>query len=165
MGAKKGEVILQPVNEYDEQKIKIKEFIPQLPFKVKIVKGTKFYDVAYFNDPFNFAISENLKNVLVENEISGWDCYPLEIEGTDKKYYGFTVTGRCGPIKKPSTKGWVKGYEFDLDSWDKSDFFRPDETLHVFFNEKVKLIIEKEKITNFGIVNIADYEWYNLGKN
>jgi hypothetical protein len=68
------------------------------------------------------------------------------------------------PYQNPPVKGFVKGYEFDLKKWDKSDFFCPETTLHVFFTERVKQALEKNKITNFGIRNIADCEWYSFGK-
>jgi hypothetical protein len=161
---KKGEIILKPLEDYNEKKIKLKEFIPALPFKVKIIKGTKFYDVAYYADPFNFAISEKLNNILLENNVTGWDSYPVEIEGSDAKYFGFRVLGKCGPLKSPPGKGFVKGYEFDINGWDGSEFFCPEETLHVFFTERVKNILEAGKIKNFGIRDIATVEWYNMGE-
>lgn len=162
---KKSEVILQPVDEYDEKKLIVKQFIPQLPFKTRVAKGSKFYDVAYFADPFNFSISEKLNNVLLENGFTGWDTYPIEIEGSDAKYFGFRVLGKSGPIIKPATTGFVKGYHFDVKSWDKSDFFCPEGTLHVFFTGKVKSALDKNKITNLAAVNPDEYEWYNAGKS
>lgn len=158
---KKGEIILQPTVEYDEKKIKIGEFVPNHPFPVKVIKGNKYFDICYFADPFNFSISEKLKNILLENGFTGWDTYPLEIEDSKEKYYGFKVLGKCGPLKRPAEPGWVAGYEFDLKSWDGSDFFCPQETLHTFFTEKVKNVIEKNKITNFGIVRANDKKWYS----
>jgi hypothetical protein len=97
---KRGEVMLKPTGAYDAQKIKTKQFIPDLPFKVKVGKGKKFYDVSYFlTDSFNFAISEKLYNLFAESNFTGWDGYPIEIEGSDLKYFGFRVLGKCGPIK------------------------------------------------------------------
>lgn len=157
----RGEIILQPTIEYDEQKIKIGKYRPSQSFPVKIAKGNKFYDVCYFADPFNFSISERLKNIFLENGFTGWGYYPLAIEGSAEQYYGFTVLGTCGPIKKPSTPGWVIGYEFDLKTWDGSDFFCPQDTLHTFFTDKVKYVLEKNKVSNFGIFHANVEKWYN----
>lgn len=94
---------------------------PRTSFKVKVGKGTRFYDVDYFlTDSFNFAISEKLYNLFLQNNFTSWDGYPIEIDGPDLKYFGFRVLGKCGP--------------------------------------------GKNKITNFGIENIAHWKWYNIGK-
>ena len=55
----------------------------------------------------------------------------------------------------------VKGYEFDLESWDGSDIFIPADTYRLFFTQKVKEILERNKVNNFKIWNTKDVVWYN----
>ena len=69
-----------------------------------------------FTDPFNFAISERLRNLLKSEGVTGWGCYPLEIKNVSEKLYGFQVLGRCGALVRPYEPGFVVGCEFDFDT-------------------------------------------------
>ncbi|WP_111685608.1 hypothetical protein [Winogradskyella tangerina] len=135
----------------------------KIPVKTKIVLGKKMYDRIDFNDGVNFVISERFLKILQKNELTGWKTYPVEIENTDEKYYGFQIIGKSGPLKKEKQKGFHIGYEFDKKSWDGTDFFSPEKTHLRFLSKKAKEVLIDEKITNIEIENIRDIENYSLG--
>ena len=119
--------------------------------------GKKMRDVlnpGYIHLPL---ISNRFKNVLEESEITGWQCYPIELY--DKKgnkicgYNGFSIIGRAGNMVEldnpPIELGYSPnsyGYSFDLNTWDGSDIFRclPN---HILITEKMADILVKN--TNF----------------
>ncbi len=158
---KRGEVFFKFLEEYEEQDLKIGNFIPAKPLNVFISKGKRFYDFIRFQDPFNFAISKRVYELLKNNNITGWDSYEIIVEGRNDKYYGFQVLGRAGKLKRPDKPGFVIGCDFDYESWDKTDFFCPEETLALFCTEKVKKLLITNKVTNVGFEDISTIEWYS----
>jgi len=74
----------------------------KFPIRFKHSCGTKKLRDILDTEIVSWLISERLKNVLEENQITGWKTYPIQlfykkmepIEG----YYGFSVVGRCGPV-------------------------------------------------------------------
>jgi hypothetical protein len=157
---KKGEIYLKSLIEYEDQKLKVKKYTPEKPMPMVIDKGKKYFDILTFTDPFNWAVSDKFKEVLAAGNVTGWDSFPVDIEGSDIQYHGFQVTGKSGPLDRSAGKGWTKGYKFDLSTWDGSDFFCPEETLIVFITEKAKQLLEQSKLTNLSMQNIMDCEWY-----
>jgi len=117
-----------------------------------ITKGTKLYDVLEFDEHFcNFAISEKFKTVLDGLNISGWDCFPINIEGITEQYYCFQSIGYIGPIlnldEVNDSLGDLKR-QVNFKSWDKSDIFSVERTLLRFCTKRVADEIKKAKITN-----------------
>lgn len=162
---KKNEALIESIEEYDCTKLKRADFTPNEPFALKQSEGKVFYDVVGYQDTANFAISEKLHTLLKENNISGWSSYEIEIEGRSEKYYGFQVTGRCGELDRPKEEGFYTGYKFDHDTWDKSDFFTPNETTLLFCTEKVRKLLEENKITNTELEDIETVETYSFGSS
>lgn len=120
----------------------------------KVDKGKKAYDLIEYCDPINFAISEKLKRVLEENKITGWYCYPIFIDGIDDKYYGFHIEGKGGEVTNRDGDGDVPMFEpvqFNCSNWDGSDIFYLKGTGIKVCTQKVKDLLEKEKITNIDI--------------
>lgn len=161
---KSDELFIKSVLTYDEQSLKIGKFVPGEIMEFKISEGSNWYDLVRFQDPFNFAISERLYNLLKDNHITGWNGYKISITGTKKTYYGFQVLGRCGPIKRPAQRGFYTGTTFDIDSWDGSDFFCPECTLHVFCTKKVSDLFKINHITNIQLIDITKVESYSIGE-
>lgn len=160
---KKNEALIQSVLEYDEQKVRKAELTPQEPFEMQISEGKMLFDIIGFQDTSNFAISKRLYDLLKENEITGWKGYEISIKGKDEIYYGFQVTGKCGKLDMPAEAGFYTGYKFDHGSWDKSDFFSPDETMLLFCTEKVQTLLKKQKVTNAELVDINAVQAYSVG--
>ena len=145
---KKDEVLFDPLNEYNEQKLMRGEFLVKDPFEVNISEGRKFYDIVHFQDPFNFAISEKLYEILIEAGFTGWQGYKITINDRDEKYFGFQVSGRCGELKRPKAPGIINGYTFEERTWDGADFFCPDKTLLIFCTDRVIKFLKANHISN-----------------
>lgn len=122
-----------------------------------------------------YLISENMRLILEEHELTGWNTFPTVVK--DKKgnevkgYYGFTITGRCGSIdyekseiiKKSLVKGgpksrYYKGLYVGLDEWDGSDFFLPKGTFHPIVTKKAMQLITKAKLTNIRFEKLSEIE-------
>ncbi len=120
-----------------------------------------------------FLFSEKVIKTLQGIGATGWSTFPVKVIGKNRKpvsgYYGLSVTGRSGPISlsdedivtlPPPVEGgresqWYKGFHFDIETWDQSDFFIPEETNIIMVTEKVALALKDA--TNF---EIADYRLY-----
>ena len=120
-------------------------------------------------------ISDRFVKLLEENECTGWKTYPVRV--FDKKgieifgYQGLSIIGRSGQIDYnkstiiekqlvlggPLVKRY-KGKYFDIDTWDKNDFFVPRGTKMVIITEKVAKLIKKNKLTNVYLKNLVDVE-------
>jgi len=137
----------------------------KFPVIFKQNSGKNLLDILDTGHANLFLISEKLKSVLMENELTGWKTYPIKL--FDKKnstilgYHGFSITGRCGPINYEKSTiieerliptgplvRFYKGRFFDVKNWDKSDFFLPEETIRITVNKKTSEILKKEKISN-----------------
>jgi hypothetical protein len=126
--------------------------------KFIISKGTQVNDVLPFDKHFgNMAISEGLKSFLELNEMTGWSCFPIEIDGLKEQYYALQILGRSGgiinldevntsfdqPMKRQIRKSTLDG----------NDIFLVSGTLNVLITEKVAKKIELEKFTNLTLVD------------
>ena len=54
---------------------------------------------------------------------------------------------------------WVVD-EFDINSWDGSDFFNPSGTAITFCTEKIRDLFAMNKISNVELINIKEVEHY-----
>ena len=135
--------------------------------------GKNFFDILDTGWCSLFLISERMKNILEENQLTGWKIFSIKIY--DKKrneifgYHGFSVTGRCiqldykkseiiekqmvptGPVCK-----YYKGV--DVDGWDGTDFFIPNKTRYIIVTKKAADVLKNHKITNMLLENLADME-------
>ncbi len=160
---KKNEVLLQSVAEYDEHKVRKAEVIPIEPFKMEVSEGLYLYDIVGFQDTSNFAISKRVYELLRDSGITGWQGYDIDIKGNRRGYYGFQVTGKCGEIFMPPKPGFYTGYKFELETWDKSDFFSPNGTMLLFCTDKVQKLFKEHNILNIELTNIDSVQTYSLG--
>lgn len=122
---KKGEILVEPLREYDDQTLMLGGHQINEPFFVKASEGRKLYDVVHFQDPFNFAVSQRMFKLLKDGGITGWNGYEVVIEGRKEKYFGIQVLGKCGKLNRPEEPGFVRGYIFESETWDGSDIFCP----------------------------------------
>lgn len=98
--------------------------------------GKRFRDVLDNRTIDGYLISDRMKRILEENNVTGWQTYPIVMydkRGNEiKGYHGFSVTGRCGGefqllYDKKSTRYGAEGYEgasIDLEQWDGSEIFK-----------------------------------------
>lgn len=154
---KKSEVQIESEKKYDiytEDSVIARDFN-----KFKIYKGSKFFDVIGLVDPWNIAISERFKNLLEDNDINGWKCYPIRIEDYDFKYYIFEVIGKAGIIREYDEDGdRIYGTtRVETETWDSSDIFHIGDTGIRVCTLKVRNIIENAKITNIEFEDLSKY--------
>jgi hypothetical protein len=144
----------------------IKGKIALTSIKAAVKKGKKFYDLLRFYEvPLNYALSANVRDVLIRSKCTGWSTYELKITGhADKAYFGLQISGKSGNIDSPEEEGFIDGMSFDVPTWDGSDFFCPGDTGMIFCTAKVKKAIEDNKLTNFHFVEIDKVRWYNAGE-
>ncbi len=157
------------------------------------VVGKKLLDILSTGILTLLLISNQLNELLKENHFTGWTTFPIILK--DKKgnqiegYQGFSVTGISGrkiftnsPIIEtryvpngPIVKIY-KGATVDLKKWDGSDFFVPEDTTEIIITKKVAKILERNKISNLSLGNLAEAEmdveiwdkmerWTNKNKN
>lgn len=145
------------------------------PVVFKQKSGKKFTDILATGWVNLLLISDKLKNLLIENHLSGWKTYPIILK--DKKenqiegYHGFSVTGISGRksyINSPIIETryvpegpivrLYKGATIDLGKWDGSDFFVPEGTVGIVITKKVAEILKKNKISNLSLDNVAEVE-------
>ena len=141
----------------------------------------------HVNDPF--CVSEKVRKILFDNEISGIEFIPTTITNKNKRqsstqYYTVIIIGRVDNIDYINSEvrfitkdGTVKesayfiGKKFDIDSWDSTDFFMEREdsegnsTGYIYASQKVVDLFKKNKITNILFEKLSEYEtWCNLIK-
>lgn len=123
-----------------------------------IDEGKRFYDFIGDQGVLSF-ISEKFRNVLIENKITGWDSYPITIEGSNLKYFGLIINGRSGMTCKLDEDGdRVYGtVNVDLKTWDGSDIFWIKETGIIACNLKVRKLLEQARITNIEFEDLSKY--------
>ena len=154
------ELFVKVVGDYDDQKLKTGEYNRD-PLIVKKSQGRKAYDVVRLQDVFNFLISPKLIDALKQNNLTGWKTYNVISDTEIDGYKGFQCTGKCGSPLRPKKSGFVTGFNFDIQSWDGSDFFIPKSTMGIICTKKAKDIIEGFKIKNIELKNLKTLEWYN----
>ncbi len=141
--------------------------------------GKKLADILGTGWPALYLISDRMKDILEDHQITGWKTFPIKLYDKKKNeilgYHGFSVTGRCGPIDYQKAEivdrqrvpgGPIyqvyKGLYIGLDKWDMTDFFIPDATLFIITTKKLKSLLTHNKITNLEFKNINDIE-VNIG--
>jgi hypothetical protein len=145
------------------------------PVIFKQESGKKLHDILETGLSALYLISDKMKNVLIENQLTGWKTFPVKI--FDKKdnevlgYEGFSTTGRAGPLdyskcpiietrvypSAPLVKHYVGKY-IDLSTWDGSDFFLPKNHFGTMITPKAAQILTKSKLTNINLRRLGDIE-------
>jgi hypothetical protein len=146
-----------------------------LPVIFKHKYGKKLEDMLDTGWPSLYLISDKLKTVLEDNELTGWKTFAVQI--FDKKggriqgFHGLSITGRCGEIdynkstiieknviENGPTGKYYKGLHVGLDKWDGSDFFLPAKYFGIILTDKAAQILKKNKLTNIRLENLAEVE-------
>lgn len=162
---RRGVIYLETSEAYDPERLFNGEIKNDEAFKARIVKGTTYCPYCYLPDPYNLGISEKLRNCLIENAVTGWGNYDIEIENCNFKYYGLQILGKKVAVKRPSITGVVKGMDLDLSDWDGSDIFSARGMFLIFFTPKVQDILLASKIFSAEeIVDISEFEWYSVAQ-
>ena len=130
--------------------------------------GKQMRDVLDHRDTIAYLISDRMKDLLIDNNITGWKCYDIEMY--DKKgnivpgYNGFSVTGKCDDMVKvdydniveDNRRGFLaKGASFDINKWDGNDIFRVGGWRII--TKRVYELFKKHKITAIKMTRLTDY--------
>ncbi len=145
------------------------------PVVFKHEDGKKMCDIINTGWAGLYLISDKLRDLLTEHNLSGWQTFPVKIY--DKKdneingYHGFSVLGRSGTIdysnctfteKRFVPTGpickYYKGATINPEEWDGHDFFRPRGSLHTLTTEKVYKVLTKIKLSNIEFEKLDDIE-------
>lgn len=149
----KNEARIQADVEYDTQSFLGVE-TPLVYFnKFKVAQGKTLYDIVEFHDSTNFAISEKLNNILLENNVTGWKSFPIVIDGRNESFYAFQNLSEAGPILNLDALNRYETEitEFDIKTWDGSDIFHLKDTGINVCTEKVMELIERNRVSNIKI--------------
>ena len=150
------------------------EVTPATPIRVTHAMGGKPADIVWTTAGSPIIVSEHVLDFLSTAEVTGWKPYPVDL--IDKRghqidgYFWLAITGRCGPEDRsrvelvlaefptgtyPTWRGWF----FEPDSWDGSDFFTPsDDTLFVMVTDRVKKLFRERRIANIRFEPLASIE-------
>ncbi|MEH0154762.1 hypothetical protein V6R21_11525 [Limibacter armeniacum] len=117
---------------------------------LKVIKGYIEYDIVeIYGVGSHFLISNRVLEILRRNEIKGYSILEPLCDELKGSYYWFIVNGKAGPIINNIDNS--KKLEFDINTWDGSDFFNLDGTLLNVCTDKVAEILENENISNIEI--------------
>lgn len=147
---------------------------PPAPMLLRAQSGRQVADVLWTTFPPIFCVSSRVVNLLMENSISGWSVYPVEIIGRKNEplpgYHGFAVIGpecqrdrsRSQVITKLNAVGRstqvYKGLYFNESQWDGSDFFMVRPFGGIVVTEKVYRLIKGANVTNTQLTLLAEVE-------
>jgi len=151
------------------------EVAPREPVKATWVMGRKKpADIVWANHVAPIIISDRVRKVITNHGFTGWEFYEISLFGKNGEaisgYSGLVINGRCGRIndslcKKVSrhfpykTSTVLKGMYFDPKTWDGSNFFMPEgDNAWRFVTKEVKLVFEREKITNVAFTPLNEVE-------
>ena len=147
---------------------------PPEPISFKPYRGRLAADILWSTFPPLMCVSQNIVDILTENQFKGWGTYPVVVfnrEGTIVPgYYGFSVKSYAGaqdfsrgtkimkspaPGIKPS--GVFIGTFFDEGKWDGSDIFRIQHAV-IIMSKQVVQAFKKNKIINARLTPLPETE-------
>jgi predicted aspartyl protease len=162
---------------YDENKLIRGDYTGiSFPVVFKQQDGDKLQDVLDTGWSSLYLISDKMKAVLEENEITGWKTFAVKVfdrkEQEIKGYHGLSITGKCGPVdynksteiieKQLVPNGPVvrygKGLYVGLDEWDSSDIFIPEKSGWIVVTKRTAEALKKNKLANIKLENLAEIE-------
>ena len=145
----------------------------EFPIIFKQDFGKKLTDILSTEFSGFYLISDRMKIILEETELTGWKPFPIILydkKGNEiPKYHGFSTTGKSGPISYDNCEIIEKRYVPNgpickfykglfIDKWDGSDFFMPEETCGTFVTKKAADVLREHKISNLRLENLTDRE-------
>lgn len=168
--------VVSSKEEFDAVALFSGEYLPEQPIVYKHVMGGKPKDILATTSVFPFIVSQRFISVLIEHQVTGWTTFPVTVYSKDNQwlpgYEGFAVTGRSGPIDDTKCRIEYRtsqynpeyhyktgiGLYFDLDTWDGSDIFNPQDTAIVIVVERVKALLERAEFKELLFTHVTDYE-------
>lgn len=147
----------------------------KMPVEFKQEYGKELKDVLDTGWVSLFLVSDRFVEILKAEKISGWKTFPVKVYDKNGSlvngYEGFSVNGRSGPVNFSEARiiekqlainaaplKFYRGFHIEMDEWDKSDIFLAKDNFTIVVLEKVKDLIEKNKLTNIRFTNLEDIE-------
>ena len=144
------------------------ELHPERPLPIRWQEGRQKPGQVIWPSILGLVVRDDVIAVLEKQGFTGWSTYPVELRGKDGSpidgYNGIAVTGRCGPIDDEQCIPYWREYPaglfaewrglfFDPMSWDGSDFFTPEGSLHpwILMAKKVEVALRKARISNLHV--------------
>jgi hypothetical protein len=139
--------------------------------------GREPADVVWTTSLSPLIIHCRVRDLLLEEGITGWTTYPVLLIGKNAKaypdYVGVSILGRCAPqdlsrsgmVMQQYPGGWfphLKGHYFDESSWDGQDLFMERRNARgfgnaaIFVSEKVVQAAWRAKVTNVSFTRLTD---------
>ncbi|MGG5506149.1 MULTISPECIES: hypothetical protein [unclassified Myroides] len=160
---------------FDQHKLIQGAFEGDYPIVFKQEYGSKLEDVLDTGWPSLFLISNQMKILLEENKLTGWSAFSVKLLGKNNKeidgYHGLSIQGRTGKIDFSQSKiiekrlggntplsEYYLGMDVNLDEWDGSDFFLPENSFEILVTGRTAEILKKSKFTNIRLENIETIE-------
>lgn len=159
------------------------EVVPADPIQLIVDEGKKQFDLIGATLAIPKIVSGRFIEILNDNNFTGWSTYPVEILQKDgsriEGYVGLAVLGRCGPIDdslservvlEPLAPGGtavdgLKGWLFQIETWDGSDLFMPAGSGAIFVTKPVRDALVAGGVTNVKLDPIAEIESMLLPKS
>lgn len=182
MGLKRGSLHLRSVERQDFRSLFWGDHEGiSFPIKMEKLQGSTPYDFIQCSASSFILISENVYQLLKDERVTGWKIYSIELPSSikfDKKYFGLSITGRCGaidnsrsietlmpPLMPNAPKRLTHlGIYFDENTHDGTDLFCPEGTSYIFTNDRIKNLFEKYEITNCYFRPQSEIENFNVKK-
>lgn len=149
------------------------------PVEFKYQHGKKLEDILDTGWPSLYLISDKLKFVLEENNLTGWKTFNVKVlnkQGHEiNGYHGLSIIGRCGSIDDSKAEiiqkqivpngpfgKYYKGLHVGLDKWDGSDFFLPEKYFGIIVTKRTAKVLKKNKLTNIRLENLSEIETHDF---
>ena len=139
-----------------------------LVYREQPESGKRFRDVLDNRNVARYLISDRMKQLLIENNITGWKSFPIVMYDKHGKevpgYNGFSITGHCGGIvtyhedicQFDEEFMWYKGVSIDIDQWDGSDIFNVH-AHHKMITKRVYKLFKEHKIDAIEMTSLPKY--------
>lgn len=145
------------------------------PIIFKLAHGKNLKDILDTGTASLCLISEKVKNIFEANNLTGWKTFEVKIFDKEDKiihgYFGLSIVGRSGRIKfdksniikkqlvqNGSFANYYKGFYFDIQNWDGSDFFLAENYFGTLISSRAAEILNKNGFSNVKIRDIKTIE-------
>lgn len=147
-GAAKGPVQIVPLAEHNNLAL-ITAAAPIIADpRFRVEEGVKWNDFLPFTFSSHFAISEKVMTLLKDNEVTGVDTYPIQIEGAEQPYYVCVMTSKAPRWRNEAA---VREYQTEVHEMDMTGFLDLDAltvegTTLDLFSERAIGLLKKAKV-------------------
>lgn len=173
---KNGTIQLRSKEKFDLEKYLLNRIENTKCFQFNYYSGKKVFDIVDISFAGIYLISKKVVESFKKNKLTGWKTYNAQFRNEDNEiFYSHKligVTGKAGTIERNlseiityppkgpggKTSKYYKGTFFNLNTWDKTDFFRLEGTRGIIVSQNVKNVINEINATNFSLKPLSEIE-------